>query len=397
MRRQQSTGLLLLVVLGASAVPFGVKVGQDPDEEFALYQPPEVEDEPLPLGVDPTPLEGNVWKGRAEVHRDGDWHRAVHVWITDGRGNLLMQYRSVSKDTFPSMWDVSCAGHMGTETDSVESAVRELKEELGLDVDANLLRKSFIRTLPSSKTGLSLGQLHGRRPPAPFVGKAFCCNEYQDLYLLTMPELSSENLSTELTLAPEEVEAVELQPAKLVFRAWTLNDDLFVPRTKQYIKLLSLAFRQNAAYIPNGEQAVLWDLEGTIIDRVLSRLYDGLRPLLGNLQQNGHPMGIVSNAPGVVIRFWPKRKRLSHAPFFVHISHFPWSPHVTLLVFPRMSHCRPCPCISATVFESPQLFLGALRNKVEENFLTVVDGLHLKHVGNEFMFGVALGSDEVPR
>lgn len=349
MRRQQSTGLLLLVVLGASAVPFGVKVGQDPDEEFALYQPPEVEDEPLPLGVDPTPLEGNVWKGRAEVHRDGDWHRAVHVWITDGRGNLLMQYRSVSKDTFPSMWDVSCAGHMGTETDSVESAVRELKEELGLDVDANLLRKSFIRTLPSSKTGLSLGQLHGRRPPAPFVGKAFCCNEYQDLYLLTMPELSSENLSTELTLAPEEVEAVELQPAKLVFRAWTLNDDLFVPRTKQYIKLLSLAFRQNAAYIPNGEQAVLWDLEGTIIDRVLSRLYDGLRPLLGNLQQNGHPMGIVSNAPGVVIRFWPKRKRLSHAPFFVHISHFPWSPHVTL---PMVSTWH-TPCVSPHVTLPP--------------------------------------------
>lgn len=44
-----------------------------------------------------------VSKARSLVHRDGDLHRAVHVWVF-GRGKppqLLLQKRSDEKDTFP--------------------------------------------------------------------------------------------------------------------------------------------------------------------------------------------------------------------------------------------------------------------------------------------------------
>lgn len=42
----------------------------------------------MPPGYHPTPL--NLRKERADVHRDGDWHRAVHVWLTDGEGQRCM-------------------------------------------------------------------------------------------------------------------------------------------------------------------------------------------------------------------------------------------------------------------------------------------------------------------
>lgn len=44
-----------------------------------------------------------VSKPRSLVHRDGDFHRAIHIWVF-ARGNppqMLLQKRSDHKDTFP--------------------------------------------------------------------------------------------------------------------------------------------------------------------------------------------------------------------------------------------------------------------------------------------------------
>jgi isopentenyldiphosphate isomerase len=37
-------------------------------------------------------------KARAEVHRDGDWHRAFHLWVMHPDGHVLLQRRSRAKD-----------------------------------------------------------------------------------------------------------------------------------------------------------------------------------------------------------------------------------------------------------------------------------------------------------
>ena len=47
---------------------------------------------------------------RPEVHRLGLRHRAVHVLIFNARGEVFLQKRSMSKDTFPSVWDSSKVG-----------------------------------------------------------------------------------------------------------------------------------------------------------------------------------------------------------------------------------------------------------------------------------------------
>lgn len=74
-------------------------------------------------------------KQRAAVHRDGDWHRSVHVWIAGVDGDagpfLLFQRRSSAKDTWPGRLDATVGGHFAAGEDLSE-ALREVEEELGI-------------------------------------------------------------------------------------------------------------------------------------------------------------------------------------------------------------------------------------------------------------------------
>ena len=71
---------------------------------------------------------------RREVHRLGLMHRAVHVLVFHPRGELFLQKRSMQKDRQPGLWDSSASGHLNAGEDYDACAVRELHEELGLQV-----------------------------------------------------------------------------------------------------------------------------------------------------------------------------------------------------------------------------------------------------------------------
>lgn len=76
---------------------------------------------------------------RKEAHRNGIWHRTSHVWIVrrrEGKLQILLQKRCDTKDSYPGCYDISSAGHIPAGVDFVASALRELKEELGLEVQA---------------------------------------------------------------------------------------------------------------------------------------------------------------------------------------------------------------------------------------------------------------------
>jgi isopentenyldiphosphate isomerase len=74
---------------------------------------------------------------RAEVHRDGDWHRSFHCWVVSpdrsGCSAIVLQRRAATKDTWPNLWDVSVAGHYAA-GEGIEGGLREIQEELGLTV-----------------------------------------------------------------------------------------------------------------------------------------------------------------------------------------------------------------------------------------------------------------------
>ena len=69
---------------------------------------------------------------RADVHAQGLRHRAIHAFVLNRRGELLLQKRSHLKDAHPSVWDSSAAGHLDAGESYAACALRELHEELGL-------------------------------------------------------------------------------------------------------------------------------------------------------------------------------------------------------------------------------------------------------------------------
>jgi isopentenyl-diphosphate Delta-isomerase len=71
-------------------------------------------------------------KPKSEVHRDGDWHGAAHVWIMNKERRILLQRRSHTKENWPDLWDVSVAGHISAGEEPVEAALREAQEEIGV-------------------------------------------------------------------------------------------------------------------------------------------------------------------------------------------------------------------------------------------------------------------------
>ena len=95
----------------------------DPNELFDVYR------------ADGTPA-GRV-KRRADVHRDGDWHRSFHCWVLcqppgepDAAPLLILQRRGYRKDTWPGFLDASVGGHYRA-GETLADVVREVEEEIG--------------------------------------------------------------------------------------------------------------------------------------------------------------------------------------------------------------------------------------------------------------------------
>jgi isopentenyldiphosphate isomerase len=77
---------------------------------------------------------------RSEVHRLGLMHRAAHVLVFNGAGQVFLQKRSMKKDRQPGVWDSSASGHINAGEDYDTGAARELREEIGLKATKSLER-----------------------------------------------------------------------------------------------------------------------------------------------------------------------------------------------------------------------------------------------------------------
>jgi 8-oxo-dGTP pyrophosphatase MutT (NUDIX family) len=73
---------------------------------------------------------------RAEMRAERLRHRCTYIAVVDSTGRrVLIHQRAATKDVYPSYWDV-CAGGVCTAGESwLDSARRELREELGVDVE----------------------------------------------------------------------------------------------------------------------------------------------------------------------------------------------------------------------------------------------------------------------
>ena len=71
---------------------------------------------------------------RKEIHQNGLIHRETAVYIINSNNHVLIQRRADNH-----LWDTTCSGHFPVNQSYLDAAVRETKEELGLNIKKNIL------------------------------------------------------------------------------------------------------------------------------------------------------------------------------------------------------------------------------------------------------------------
>ncbi len=147
--------------------------------------------------LDPDGRPTGSTKRRGDIHRDGDWHGALHIWVGgvggDGVPFVLFQRRSPTKDTWPGYLDTTIGGHIRS-GETLDETVREAEEEIGLAV--GLADLTFI----------------GRRFVEGGDGVA------QDREIQSVYAVRCDQLLTEYRLHPEEVSAIVAIPLASALR-----------------------------------------------------------------------------------------------------------------------------------------------------------------------------------
>jgi isopentenyl-diphosphate delta-isomerase type 1 len=155
-------------------------------------------------------------KAKWAVHRDGDWHRAVHVWIVTPELRILLQKRASLKENYPGLWDVSFAGHLSAGEDARAAAIREGAEEIGVDVEEDSFE--YVTTT---------------REAVVLNGGKYRDNEVHEIYVVRRPVDPAT-----LRLQKEEVDEVQLVSLDELAHLTSSPDSGLVPHEAEYRALL---------------------------------------------------------------------------------------------------------------------------------------------------------------
>lgn len=141
---------------------------------------------------------------RGQKIPEGMFRLVVHIAIFNSKGELLIQKRQKGKKRWADLWDVSVGGHVISGETSDLAAVRETKEELGLDI-----------------------VLAGKRPALTLSFG----NGFDDMYTL-----EKEVDLSKLVLQEEEVQMVRWATLEEVRRM--IDQEVFIPYEKSLMDLL---------------------------------------------------------------------------------------------------------------------------------------------------------------
>ena len=158
---------------------------------------------------------------KSEAHKKGLFHASAHIWIFNNRNEVLIQKRAANKDTFPNLWDVSVAGHISAGEKPIVSAIREVKEEIGLSIEQENLH--YI--------GTSKKRIQHYKDLIDFeLHHIYMCKFDFDINSLKIQE--------------EEVAEVNLISIQNLIKLVHSNESNFVPHGKSYFKMVFDAIQQ---------------------------------------------------------------------------------------------------------------------------------------------------------
>lgn len=122
-----STNCVLMAADGRSVASANLLTG----ETLPSCMPAEEDEEVLiVVDEDDEPIDQMP---RSTVHEKEVRHRAVHVLLANGDGQVFLQKRSDAKRTYPNRWTSSASGHVPAGESLREAARREVTEELGIE------------------------------------------------------------------------------------------------------------------------------------------------------------------------------------------------------------------------------------------------------------------------
>jgi isopentenyldiphosphate isomerase len=153
---------------------------------------------------------------RSEIHKNKLWHRTVHIQILDSDKRALFQLRSMDKESFPNKLDISAAGHVSSGEKIITAALRELEEELGLQLEEN--RLEYIDDFASEQT-LQNGDVD---------------REIQSFFMAKITE--SEKLM--LKIQESEVQKILWFTAQELEQSLRENSENFTPNEEEYALIL---------------------------------------------------------------------------------------------------------------------------------------------------------------
>lgn len=160
---------------------------------------------------------------RGEKPKNG-YYLVVQVILFNTQGKMLIQQRQSDKVGWPDKWDVSAGGSAQAGETSQQAASRELREELGLEMDFSGVRPNVSSTFPEGFT---------------------------DVYLV-----EKEVPLSQLTLQPEEVQGVKWADREEILQL--IETDQFVPYYPGWISYLFESRKSYGSYrrglVPSAEQ-----------------------------------------------------------------------------------------------------------------------------------------------
>jgi isopentenyldiphosphate isomerase len=133
------------------------------------------------------------FKARSTIHAEHLRHRAVHILVFNRQQQILLQKRSMLKDSNRGLWDTSAAGHVDAGEEYHVSAPRELQEELGINVEL----KPLFKLSPTPALGMEFIQVYSTQHEGPF---SIAEQEIDALAWFTLDEIDRRVISDDANL-----------------------------------------------------------------------------------------------------------------------------------------------------------------------------------------------------
>jgi len=168
----------------------------------------------------------NFNRAREIIHRKGYLHRTVHIWIVNSRQEVLLQKRGNDVEVSKALWGCACTGHITTGKSSLETAVDEVYQELGVNI------------WPIAQAGklLKIGEFRHNFDDEAIT---FHDNEINDVYLLEVDKTIDE-----YTIEDGIVEEIKFMNYKEFENDYKTNPQHYVTSHKEEHNLVIRTFKQ---------------------------------------------------------------------------------------------------------------------------------------------------------